>query len=306
MSFGKPQVGRYKVQTRMFAMLAVLALCLTSLSYGQAVAVAQVEGQVTDPTGSVIGDAEVRMTQTITGYTRTIKTDAGGHYSLPSLPTGPYSLEVKASGFKTYTQKDIVLQVGTNIQINAALQVGAVSENVEVTASAGMVETRDNAVAQVINERQINDLPLNGRQATQLVLISGASAPTPADSLNSTKNYTSSVRSRSLADRATTNYLLDGGDNNDTFSNVNLPFPFPGRAAGIQRRDQRAARALRHCTPARRSTSSPSPARTRSHGDLFDYLRNGDLNARNYFAATQDTPEAQPVRRRVRRQDHSG
>jgi Carboxypeptidase regulatory-like domain len=167
------------------AALLTVALTLTVIPacFGQAVAVGSISGQVADPTGALIPGAEVTATQTETQFSRTATTDPEGYYTLPNLPVGPYLLTIKAQGFKTYDQKGIILEVGNNVQSNAKLEVGAVSENVSVSAAASMVETKENTVAQVIEERRITELPLNGRQATQLILISGAAAPTPAGNL---------------------------------------------------------------------------------------------------------------------------
>ena len=213
-----------------FAILIALAAALSSVPacFGQAVAGGSISGQVTDASNSAVPGAEVTATQTETQFSRSVTTDTQGHYTLSNLPVGPYLLTVKAQGFKTYDQKGIILEVGNNLQANAALQLGAVSESVEVTAGASMVETKENAVAQVINQRQINDLPLNGRQATQLILVSGAATQAPSDSLYSIKNHPSSVTMSVAGGQANaTNYLLDGGNNIQTFTNLNLPFPFP-------------------------------------------------------------------------------
>ncbi len=199
---------------RIFLALVICGAAFLPAAFGQAVAVGSISGQVVDSSGAVIPGAELTVTQTETKFVRSAVTDAQGRYTLANLPVGPYVLSAKAQGFKTYEQRGIVLEVGSNIQENAMLEVGAVSENVEVTAAASMVETRDNAVAQVVNQRQINDLPLNGRQATQLILISGAATQAPSDSLYSTKNHPSSVTMSVAGGQANaTNYLLDGGNN---------------------------------------------------------------------------------------------
>jgi hypothetical protein len=202
---------------------------------------------------------------------------------------GPYILAIKTQGFKTYEQKGIVLEVGNNIQVNAAMQVGGVSESVEVSAGASMVETKENAVSQVINQRQVNDLPLNGRQATQLILISGAATQAPADSLYSTKNHPSSVTMSVAGGQANaTNYLLDGGNNTQTFTNLNLPFPFPDALQEFSvETSSLPARNGSH--PGGLVNVVTKSGTNDLHGDLFDYLRNGDLNARNFFAATHDS-----------------
>ena len=137
------------------ACAAVAALLVAPSAFSQAVAVAEIQGQVLDPTGSAIPGATVKAIQTDTQYTRTTTADADGGYVLPNLPLGPYRLEVTAQGFKTYAQTDILLQVGNNVQINASLQVGAISENIEVKSQASMVETKDNAVSQRSEERRV-------------------------------------------------------------------------------------------------------------------------------------------------------
>src|SRR6185312_12432244 len=156
-------------------------------------------------------------------------------------------------------------------------------------ASASMVQTQDTSVSQVIDERRINDLPLNGRQATSLVLLSGAAATAPGGDMSGSKNfYTSTTISIAGGQANGTNYLLDGGDNNDTFSNVNLPFPFPDalQEFSVETSSLPARNGLHPGGAVNIVTKSGS---NQWHGDLFDYLRNGDVNARNYFGTTHDS-----------------
>src|SRR5205814_6370580 len=109
-----------------------------------------------------IPGAQVTVTQTGTGLTRTAQSGADGAYLLPSLPIGPYQLEVKKDGFSTYVQSGIVLQVNTNPAIVAVLTVGSVTERVLVEAAAAMVETQSTGVGQVIDQSRVVELPLNG------------------------------------------------------------------------------------------------------------------------------------------------
>src|SRR4051812_27141197 len=95
-------------------------------AFSQAVANAQVTGEVTDPTGAAVAEATVRMIETEKGVTHETKTDGNGRYTLPNLPVGPYRLETSMTGFKAYTQTGIVLQVGDRPEINVKLQVGAI------------------------------------------------------------------------------------------------------------------------------------------------------------------------------------
>ena len=256
----------------------------------QAVAVAEVSGTVSDPSGSPIPRANVRMTEVEKQTVHATVTDASGRYVLPNLPAGPYRLGVQAPGFKDYVQTGIVLQVGNTIAINVTMQVGSVSETVEVTASVQMVETKENGLAQVIDERRINDLPLNGRQATQLILLSGASVQPPGgNSMVGSKNYNSSTTISVGGGQINgTAYLLDGGDNTDTMTNVNLPFPFPDALQEFS--VETSALSARFGThPGATVNVVTKSGSNQFHGDVFEYLRNGAVNARPFFAPTHDS-----------------
>ncbi|MGH2509075.1 MAG: carboxypeptidase-like regulatory domain-containing protein, partial [Ktedonobacteraceae bacterium] len=148
----------------------------------QAVANAQIHGDVTDQSGGIIPNAQISATQTNTGQARTTTSNSAGIYVLPNLPVGPYSIQVTSHGFQSYVQSGIVLQVGDNIQDNVTLQVGAVSQKVQVTASAQMVQTQSTSVSTVVDQRRIVDLPLNGRHATSLILLAGGTVEAPDSS----------------------------------------------------------------------------------------------------------------------------
>ena len=271
-------------------MISVLCLLgLPSAARGQAVAVSQVNGIVTDQSGSAVVGAEVRITETEKQIVRSTVTDSQGRYVFPNLPAGPYRLEAQAKGFKDYVQSGIVLQVGNNIQQNITLQVGAVTETVEVQAASSMVETTQSGVAQVIDERRINDLPLNGRQATQLILLSGAAVNAPGGGMVGSKNFYSSTTISVGGGAANgTAYLLDGGDNTDTMTNVNLPFPFPDALQEFS--VETSALSARFGTHPGATVNVVTKSGTNQfHGDLFDYLRNGNVNARPFFAALHDS-----------------
>lgn len=267
--------------------LAVVALAPPGNA--QAVAIAQVAGVVSDPSGAAIAGATVRMTETDKQLVRETVTDDHGRYTLPSLPVGPYRLEVSAPGFKNYIQSGIELQVGNNVQVNVTLQLGSVRETVEVTASAAMLETKENSVSQVIDTRRIEDLPLNGRQPTQLILLSGAALTAPSGGMTGSKNYFSSTTISVAGGQANgVNYLLDGGDNNDSFTNVNLPIPFPDalQEFTVQTSSLPARYGLHPGAVVNAVTKSGSNA---FHGSLFEFVRNGVFNARNTFAPRHDT-----------------
>src|SRR2546426_8024689 len=141
-------------------------------------ATAQISGTVRDPSGAVLPGVEITATQTDTGIARTTVTNETGSYVLPSLPLGPYKLEAALSGFRTFVQSGILLQVNSNPVINPTMEVGQVNQTVEVQANAAQVETRSSGVGQVIEQQRILELPLNGRNVTDLITLSGAAVQT--------------------------------------------------------------------------------------------------------------------------------
>src|SRR4051812_42445522 len=144
----------------------------------QAQATAQITGTVRDESGAVLPGVEVTGAQTETGIVRKAITNETGTYTLPNLAVGPYRLEASLPGFRTFVQTGIVLQVNSNPAVNIVLQVGQVTEQIEVQANAALVETRSTAVGQVIENERILELPLNGRQVTDLITLSGAAVQT--------------------------------------------------------------------------------------------------------------------------------
>src|SRR5678816_4614885 len=160
-------------------MVVVIALIVSTLMSvaGWAQSTATVSGSVKDMTGAVLPGVEVTVTQTETSIARTAVTNETGSYVLPNLPLGPYRLEAALPGFRTFVQTGIVLQVNSNPVVNPVLEVGQVNEQVEVQANAALVETRSQGVGSVMENQRILELPLNGRQVTDLIELSGAATP---------------------------------------------------------------------------------------------------------------------------------
>jgi len=269
----------------------LLMMACAIAAHAQAVSNATIHGDVADASGAGVPNAQVKATQTDTGQITNTTTGTDGAYVLLNLPVGPYRLEVKAPSFSNHVQSGIVLQVGNNVQINVTLQLGTVSQEVQVSANAAMVETQDTSVSEVIDQKRIVDLPLNGRQATDLILLSGAASVPPgaAGRFITTHDYVSSVGvSIAGGQENGNNYLLDGGDHNDTHSSVNLPFPFPDalQEFSVQTNGVSARYGLHPYAVVNAVTKSGT---NQIHGDLFEFVRNGDFNARNFFAPTQDS-----------------
>src|SRR5687767_13043848 len=151
-----------------FLMAAALS---STLAWAQATA--QISGTATDQSGAVLPGVEITATQTDTGISRNTITNETGSYVLPNLAVGPYRLEAGLPGFRTYVQSGIVLQVNSNPVLNVILEVGQVTEQVEVQANAALVETRSSTLGSVIENQRILELPLNGRNVTDLIVLAG-------------------------------------------------------------------------------------------------------------------------------------
>src|SRR5579862_9975887 len=133
-------------------MASVISVCLSAICCGNlwSQATAQISGSVQDQSGAVLPGVEITATQTETGVSRMTISNEAGLYTLPNLPLGPYRIQAALMGFRTFVQSGIVLQVNSNPTINVVLQVGQVSEQVEVQANASQVETRSISVGQVM------------------------------------------------------------------------------------------------------------------------------------------------------------
>ncbi len=278
-----------KLVTAGTMLLAILALTIAPKIHSQAVSIASVTGRIVDSSGAVVVGAKVQMTAVDTGQTHVAVTDASGSYNFPSLPIGAYTMQATAPGFETYVQKGLNLQVNDAAQMNMVLKVGAASEKVEVQADESMVQTQQNMVSQVMDQQRIVDLPLNGRDPTQLITISGA-AVNHSDGTNTGNKSFYTSQSIAIAGSAgdTTNYLLDGGDNNDSFTNVNMPFPFPDALAQFSV-ETSVLPAMNGLHPGGLVNAVTKSGSNQWHGSAFEFVRNGDVNALNYFASKQDS-----------------
>ena len=180
------------------------------------------------------------------------------------------------------------------------MQIGAVSEQLTVTANASMVETHSTGIGQVIDNQRVVELPLNGRQATELIFLSGLATSAPAADLNTNKNYPTVTISVAGGQANGMTYIMDGGTHNDPFNNLNLPTPFPDALQEFKvETSALPARYGHHASSAvnlvTKSGTNDFAAR------VFEFVRNYRFNARNALGARPRQPRAQPVRRRARR-----
>jgi hypothetical protein len=158
-------------RTNFATVLLVLGIGLIIGVRAQTSTVGNISGTVRDPAGAVIPRAKVVIQEETTGFSRTVITSDEGFYSAPSLPVGRYSISTAPQGFKKTVNTGIDLHLGENLVVNLSVEVGQVSETVNVSNEAAQVETRSGAVSSLVSGKQVTELPLNGRNYSQLVLM---------------------------------------------------------------------------------------------------------------------------------------
>lgn len=204
-------------------------IILGTLCWAQTASTSQINGTVQDASGSAVPGAEIKITQIDTGASRTVNSGTDGSYIIPSLPVGPYTLEVTKPGFAKYEQRGIVLQVASNPTIPVTLKVGDISEHVEVEANASLVETQSTGVGSVIDSQRVVDLPLVGRQVSDLILLSGGAVNAGTTGTAATGPVYPNTTSYNIAGGLPggNTYTLDGSFHNDVYANASFPLPFP-------------------------------------------------------------------------------
>ncbi len=265
-------------------------VCLALIGWpAYAQSTAQINGTIRDAAGLTVPGSEVKATQTATGLTRTVTSGSDGTYILTNLPVGPYMVEVSKDGFSKYVQSGIVLQVDSNPTVDAALKVGSVTDQVTVQADAAQVETHSTGIGTVVDNQRVLEMPLNGRQATELIFLSGmATTAAGAGSLASVRNYPTVAISIAGGQGNSVTYNLDGVNHNDVYNNLNLPLPFPDALQEFK--VETSALPAQYGYHSSAAINGVTKSGTNQfHGDLFEFLRNGNFNARNTFATLRDT-----------------
>lgn len=263
----------------------------TLMLFGQARDTASVVGTVTDSQGAAVSGAKVTITNPATGANRTSATDAGGGYVFSLLPIGVYSLTVEHTGFRKFQRNNIRLQTNENIQADATLDLGSVQETVTVDAGAAEVDTRAATLNTTVDSKRIVELPLNGRNPADLVLLAPGVASGAA---NNTGNVGGSWRpngQKEITVNGSRNnnlrYTLDGGTNMDDLVNGNMDFPFPNAVQEFSA--QTSNMGVEHGGLSGGALNVVTKSGTNSiHGDAFWFLRNTELNATNFYSGQQD------------------
>ena len=279
----------------------VVIVILTHAS-AWAQATAQMSGTVRDESGGVLPGVTVTATQTDTGFSRTVVTETSGSYVLTNLPTGPYRLEASLQGCRTFVQTGIVLQVGGSPVINVVLGVGTLEESVTVQSAAPLVDVQSAGIREVVENQRIVELPLQGRQVTDLIVLAGAAVNT-ADVSGQRQRSDAVAISVAGGLRAGVTYVLDGAMHNDPYDNLNLPFPFPDamQEFSVATSGLSADNGMHSAAAVNAVTKSGT---NRFSGNAFEFLRDHRFNAPAYFAPVG--PDGKRVDDGLRRNQFGG
>jgi hypothetical protein len=254
---------------------------------------AGLHGTVTDASGSVVANAAVQITNVATGTARSLVTDESGHWRDPVLLPGEYEIRASAPGFQTTVRKGIQLDVGQDVALDLRMEIGQSTQEIRVEATASPINLTSGAVSGLVDQKQMRDLPLNGRSFQQLALLepgvnavnAGGNDPvggrTPKISINGMRPEQSS-------------FLLDGTDINDVYNKT--PGSVAGVLLGVEAVLEFQVLTNSYSAEFGRSAGGVVNAVTRAgtnqlHGSAFEFLRNSALDAKNFFdPATQPIP----------------
>jgi type 1 fimbria pilin len=284
-------------RTNLFIALVALACLMMSPAFNPPV-VAQVttgsiSGTVTDVTGAIVAGAEVTITDVETNVSRTAKTNSVGLYLVPDLPVGKYQATVRMSGFETVKKTGIVLTVGAASVQNVTLKVGSTSEMVQVEADVAQVETTNSELSALVDERQMRELPLNGRNYQQLILLApGVQTVTTG---GQSSQYGRAPAYSNAGMRPEGEAILLDGTSITNFWNHGSGASVLGTSLGVEAIGEFQLLIGTYSAEfggAGLAMNSVSKSGTNAfHGSLYEFLRNSDLDAKNYFdRATMSIP----------------
>ncbi|MFB3827852.1 MAG: TonB-dependent receptor domain-containing protein [Bryobacteraceae bacterium] len=264
-----------------------LGLFFCALASAFAQATATLHGTVVDATGGAVPGASVVATSVESNQSRTVFTDEAGRYLIPLLPVGHYQVRIEKQGFSPFLQQNVLLQVNTDILVDARLEVGATTERVVVRSQAELVQTNSSTLVQVVDQQRVVDLPLNGRNVLTLVTLNAGVSDrnVPATVQGSNLGFgTYQVRVAINGARGINgNFMLDNADHNE--AQTNLPRPFPNVDAVQEFSVQTSSFDAQYGRGVGGVVNVVTKSGTNDfHGTLFEFLRNYKLNAANFFS----------------------
>jgi hypothetical protein len=252
---------------------------------------ASLGGTVADASGAAVPEAKVTIRNTGNGFTQDTTSGTTGAFLFPRLPVGPYELRVQKEGFAAYAQSGITLAVDQAANVSVALQVGQLTSEVTVSSETELVDTRSAAGSQVINQAPIIDLPLNGRRPERLMYLVAGTVDAARNACTNCGQggvypgeETASINGSGSNQ---VNYQLDGADHNDTYLNNALPFPNPDAVQEFSLLSGNFSAEYGNAGGGIVNVVTRSGT-NEIHGTAFEFLRNGALNARQFFAIAPD------------------
>src|SRR3954447_22334476 len=263
------------------AVLAISWIVASCPAFSQT-ATANINGYVRDASGASVPNATVTARMTEQQLVRTTEANSDGFYQLLALPPGTYSITFQAPGFQRQTQTGLELTVNQNLRVDAALQVGAVETQVDIAATAPLVETTSATISGLIDDRRVVDLPLNGRNVISLARILpgvlGVSVPQQMDN----------ARSGPIMDvnggRSNMNlFTLNGGYFNNPSRNTGINYPPPDAIQEVRIQTHNFSAEYGRSPGAQVNVVSKAGT-NEFHGAAWEFLRNNVLNARNFFS----------------------
>jgi Carboxypeptidase regulatory-like domain/TonB dependent receptor len=277
---------RYQGRFARFVGLLAITLLLSSGMAALAQSTGTIQGTITDESGAALASAQVTVRSLETGVERTTQTDSLGNYQVAALPVGVYRIEVQAQGFQPSTVNDLTLEVGRTVVQSFQMKVGGVAQTINITAEAGMLETTTSTVGQVIDQKTVQEIPLNGRHFVDLgLLIPGSVTPPQNGFLTAPLRGQGSFAFNTAGNREdTVNFMINGVNLNDMVQNqitfqpsINTVQEFKVDNSTFSAEYGRNSGAIVNI--ATRSGTN------KFHGEGFEFLRNDALDARNFFDA---------------------
>ena len=273
-------------------LFAGLAMQLSAQGFGS------IQGAVSDVSGAMVAGASITATQVSTGHTIEVTSNPSGRYVFPQLQPAQYSIKVSAANYAIHTQTGIVLQADQALSLNIQLTVGSTQDVVTVEANAEQVDTTTATLSQVIDSDRVVELPLNGRNAADLTTLVPGAVTGPSDDSDQGVTKTFPVVASTAINGARvyqTNYMLDGGNNVDEYTNVNGPFPFPDalQEFSVQTSNYNAEYGQNAGGVVNIIIKS---GQEKYHGVLFEYLRNRVFNAASPFGYVQSAANSSPAK----------
>ena len=241
-------------------------------------------GRAADSTGAVVPNASIALTNAGTGVARTTTTDSSGTFALPQLPPGTYNLAATATGFKTYDVTKIELLVDQTVRIDVRFELGAINQEIMVTAAAAQVDSETSALGQVIDSHQVLELPLNGRNFMQLANISSGVAPAYNSRSATITNQSgrSDLAVHVSGGRGDANsYLIDGVETRSTW--FNSPSVLLSVDAIREFKIEKNAFSAEYGQGSGIVSLVSKSGSNDLHGTAYEFLRNDHLDAANFF-----------------------